>query len=258
MKKLGVFLEIFSGVGGVSRALRKRGIDTESIDVLKHADDDMLVTANQRRVLRMIRTNRVSGVWLGTPCTSLTRARHGTPGSGWPEPLRSSELPDGLPNLSDKDSQKVVDGNKLLEFSARVIKLCIRMKIPVAVENPCTSFLWWTTPFAQLYESHPPHERNFDFCSYRKPWRKRTRLWSWHLCLERVGKICSSKQGICDFTGKPHSILKGTLNGQFLSKIAEPYPAGMCAQVAHSFVETFEDQIMYGMWRAVSGITKNV
>ena len=97
MKKLGVFLEIFSGVGGVSRALRKRGIDTESIDVLKHADDDMLVTANQRRVLRMIRTNRVSGVWLGTPCTSLTRARHGTPGSGWPEPLRSSELPDGLP-----------------------------------------------------------------------------------------------------------------------------------------------------------------
>ena len=74
--------------------------------------------------------------------------------------------------------------------------------------------------------------------------------------MERVGKICSSKCGICDFTGKPHCILKGTLNGHFLSKIAEPYPAGMCAQVAHSFVETFEDQIMYGMWRAVSGSSK--
>ena len=67
MKKLGIFLEVFSGVGGVSRALRRRGIDTLSIDVLKHADDEMLVVANQRRVLRMIRTNRVSGVWLGTP-----------------------------------------------------------------------------------------------------------------------------------------------------------------------------------------------
>ena len=54
-------------------------------------------------------------------------------------------------------------------------------------------------------------------------------------------------------------ILKGTNEkGQFLSKVAEPYPAGMCAQVAKEFVQVFEDQVMFGMWKVVGGINKFV
>ena len=194
LRKLGVFLEIFAGVGGMSKAMRKQGFDTDSIDMLKCPEHDMLVPRKQRRVLIQIRTNRVAGVWLGTPCTSLTRARHGTPASGWPPPLRSAACPDGLSDLSSKDSQKVEEGNKLLEFSARVISLCVRMKIPVAVENPCASFLWWTSPFAALARRQTPHERNFDFCSWRKPWRKRTKIWSWGVTFHTLGKYAAHRK----------------------------------------------------------------
>ena len=128
----------------------------------------MLIRANQRRVLRMTRTGRISGVWLGTPCTSLTRARHGKSGKGgWSPPLRSKEFPNGLSDLNDKHPQKVFEGNTLIQCSVQVIKLCVRLKIPVAVENPCTRFFWWTSWMSELRKQHPPSARNSDLYSWK-------------------------------------------------------------------------------------------
>eukprot|EP00974_Lingulodinium_polyedra_P054433 5233819-Lingulodinium_polyedra.AAC.1 len=81
----------------------------------------MLVPKLQAAFLRRVRRGEVSGVWLGTPCTSMTRARRGKPGSGWPGPLRSAEAPDGLPLLSDRDQARVQTGNALAAFTTRVI-----------------------------------------------------------------------------------------------------------------------------------------
>ena len=60
--------------------------------------------------------------------------------------------------------------------------------------------------------------------------------------VERWGQICSSRKGICDIIGLPHRILKGVgPDGQCWSKVAEPYPAGMCIQVASEDRQVFED-----------------
>ena len=98
LRKIGTFLEVFSGVCGLSRAMRRRGLDTVSIDFLTDPNHDMLKLCNQKKLLRLIRNNRLSSVWLCTLFHSLTRARHSRPGSGWLEPLCSSACPDGLLN----------------------------------------------------------------------------------------------------------------------------------------------------------------
>ena len=129
----------------------------------------------------------------------------------------------------------MLEGNTFIQFSVQVIKLCVRLKMPVAVENACTRFLWWTSWMSALSKQHPPSARNFDFCSWKKPWRKRTKLWS------RIK--WSYKEGICDLTNKPHWVLKGVdSNGHCWSKVAEPYPKGMCTQATNEYRQIFEDQ----------------
>eukprot|EP00972_Heterocapsa_arctica_P075071 11077880-Heterocapsa_arctica.AAC.1 len=56
---------------------------------------------------------------LGTPCTSLSRARDAP---GGPPQLRSNEFPWGLSGLRPCDEQKVLVGNVLARFSCHLCR----------------------------------------------------------------------------------------------------------------------------------------
>ncbi len=77
------------------------------------------------------------GIHLGTPCSSFSRARRGTP-----PPLRDALRIMGLDGLSIKDQERVKIGNALMTFSFGVLMLCHRLLIPATLENPATSMIW--------------------------------------------------------------------------------------------------------------------
>ena len=83
----GVFLDLFSGDGEVGKHLNRLGYPVISIDVC----DDPRFDLTNRRVLNVvkgwIKSGCVLAIWLGTPCTSWSRARHGPLESAW-GPLR--------------------------------------------------------------------------------------------------------------------------------------------------------------------------
>ena len=71
----------------------------------------------------------------------------------------------------------------------------------------------------------------FDFCQWSKPWRKRIRFLSFFMDLSAAERRCTSGNGICTRTGKPHMILCGRQDGRFLTSIAEPYPSRLCSKL---------------------------
>ena len=74
-----------------------------------------------------------------------------------------------------------------------------------------------------------------EYCAFGTPWRKSTRLVGFLIdlafCRQRR---CTGRA--CRFTGEKHLVLSGTNEaGIFRTKVAEPYPAGLCRLLALAF-----------------------
>ena len=72
------------------------------------------------------------------------------------------------------------------------------------------------------------------------PWRKSTRILVWnHTGLDDVLPTCHGRH-VCSFSGVKHLGLMGKdpITKQFWTKIAEPYPQQMCADIVSSITST--------------------
>ena len=77
-----------------------------------------------------------------------------------------------------------------------------------------------------------------DFCAYKTPWRKRTRLLSGHVDpadLSRLTqRVCQGRKGFCSLQQQNHFALTGKGPGNRpWTLIAQPYPPGLCVDLAH-------------------------
>ena len=194
------------------------------------------------RVLSLIEgwiTSRaVIGVWMGTPCTSWSRARRGPPGSGWCA-IRSNDHLLGLPNLTPADQIRIRLGNATARSSSRLIRFCIRANCPIYLENPAASMLWICPYIKPLLDKPGCHHVNTDYCQFGKPWRKRTKIASWNTHeLDFIERHCTGKQGLCSRTQEPHIVLTGTdrSSGRLWTQVAEPYPRAFCTLTARHMV----------------------
>ena len=112
-----VALELFSGSGRLSEALKLLGWETREYDLSISSEHDLLRPALQRMIIASISRGEVSYVHLGPPCSSFSVAR--TP------PVRNRLHPYGVPELGEKDREKLRAGNALALFSLRVMKTCL-------------------------------------------------------------------------------------------------------------------------------------
>lgn len=249
----GFGLEIFSGSGHFSRAIRRKlkSVCAFEIDSCYGPQFDLTKPKIQKEIVKLIKSGLVQYVWLGTPCNSWSRARRND-GRG-PGPLRDDTTGlMGLPNLSEKDNIKVAIGNSLMKFSAYIFRLCVQLHIPVALENPHTSRLWLTPQLRHLLNHKYCNWGFTDFCQDGTMWRKRTRILWAHVELRQALKQCAGKNGVCSRSHQRHEQLMGSANGQFKTLLAQPYPHRLCQRLASHFAFAVMAKLSAPMWKLFS------
>ena len=205
---------------------------------------DLLNPRVEKIITGWITSGCVAGVWLGTPCSSFSRARHGPEGSAW-GPIRSVARVWGLPNLSHRDQAKIRLGNACAKFSCRVIALCNSLHVPVMLENPRTSMLWKIPPLLRLLRAPSCVMNTTDFCQHGTRWRKRTGVAAWNVGqIPSLNRRCTGRKGLCSRTGRHHIILKGTdkASGLLWTVLAEPYPPHFAAAAANALITASDQQ----------------
>ena len=250
----GIGLELFSGCGRFSRAIRKKMLHLFCVEVdIAHGPQfDLSSRRIQQEIFQLLQSKAVKYVWMGTPCNSWSRARRWD-GRG-PGPLRDDAAGLlGLPNLSGSDQRKVELGNALMRFSAKIFRMCMSLNIPVVLENPHTSRLWLAPPIRHLLHHSQTEYFATDFCQDGTPWRKRTGLLSFGLDLRYAVRRCAAAPGICSRTGLRHQHLEGIVNGQFRTLAAQPYPLGLCRRLATAFHHSCMRRCSAKIWEIIQG-----
>ena len=216
-----------------------------SIDINLGSHFDITKPHILKRIKGWIKGGCVNFVWIGTPCSSWSRARRGPPNSSWCT-IRSKQFLQGLPNLRPADQSKIDSGNKTAAISSEIISLCILLGVPCCIENPATSLLFESRYLKPKLADACCTTCKLDFCGYKARWRKRTLLAAWHFPeIQEACRLCHSSNHICSFSGKPHIILTGAdpSSGRLWTAVAEPYPKPLCTKLAgliHDRIDTVQ------------------
>ena len=72
-----------------------------------------------------------------------------------PQPLRSDDHPDGLPNLSDAERNRLDSANRSYEATASLLLRLIGWGVSVSIENPLNSLFWKTSWIENLLQQVP-------------------------------------------------------------------------------------------------------
>ena len=218
-----VFLELFAGEGGISACMEQRGIGSIRVELL--AGIDCCCPEVVKLSLGWIRSGVICAAWLGTPCSTWSRARRDINGHG----PRSKEFIYGFPGFSEVELKRFAEGNATMRVSCRLLRAMLRARIPAVLENPSASLLWSAPPLQTVLAEG--HRIVIDYCSYGTRWRKHTAFHAF--CLSSAHSLkctCRGRRGRCSFTGQKHQLLSGydSVTKQRWTKIAEPYPPQLC------------------------------
>ena len=174
------------------------------------------------------------GVLAGVPCTSFSRAVR--------NPIRSSEFPEGVPELNSANRSKVSHGNLILQGALSFFSICRRHGVPFIWENPRTSFMW-LCPRVRATERWAGVEDVFlDQCQYGSKWKKSTTLRCFNVAdPQRLHRRCQRPRGspLCSATGRPHFVLEGRdPHGVHWTSRAAAYPTELSKSLADIMQDT--------------------
>ena len=190
------------------------------------------------------------GVFLGTPCTSWSRALR--------RALRSRACPMGIASseLSAVEQSRLANGNASFLFSCRIIDLCIRCGVPVMLENPASSLMWSAPRMIQLCKKSEHQQAHFHMCQFGTRWQKATRISSWLApSLLPLCRKCNGSGGFCSRTSKPHVVLSGRApGGAHWTAIAAAYPPLLAKAIARLMVDGSQRRSLSRLWNLASGL----
>ena len=228
------FLDLYSGKRGFARSCTALGVPwVLCIDILDGPFSDLLdrkVRAKLEFLVSAMVFLHVSGAII---CASFSRAI--TPA------VRDRSFPRGLPWVRGEMKQKLMDGNSHSDWLGHIIEMCLLRCIGFWVENPDSSHLWHQSIWRKLGACDFRKCYRLDFCRFNTPWRKRTRFFT-DGNLSGVREICKG--------GHVHRVLRGrsTFHKMAWTKVAEPYPKGLCDTLAWSCC------VRYGFSENISGL----
>ena len=242
-----LFLELFGGCGRVAASAQAMGYAALSLDINASPLENHLSPVFLNKILGWISSGAIAGVWLGTPCSTWTRALR--------VPLRTEQHPDGRPDLSPDQFHKLDIGNKSFLFSLHVIRACLRHGIGAMIENPQTSLMWSSPHFHKLLNLKSSTSVVSHMCQFGAPWRKATRVQAWGVGeLWELAKKCGGPRGFCSRTLRPHLELTGRApGGKHWTSIAAAYPDAFARAAAAILVRTCENKRSLALSRRMGG-----
>ena len=185
-----ICIEIFSGSGRLTAAIRKVGIRAVAFDRTSNRTCgpvtilDLVKDEDFNFLMNYIKSEKenILLIHLAPPCGTCSAARnkrHRTleaAGYDLPVPLRSKEWPMGLPPSRGLDAAKVAGANALYERIFQIASLDIDLQLTVSIENPESSLFWDTDPIIRLMEKCYGIT-TFQSCMMGGDRDKRTKRW---------------------------------------------------------------------------------
>ena len=140
----GLFVEVFAGTGRMAKAFAQQGFQVLAVDSsapqgVPALTLDLCKAHNQKVLLDLVQSSRVTAVHLAPPCSTSSAARQIDIGPGSPQPLRDFLHPDGLSDLPFHLRHRVSLANRLYSLTADVIRACAQAGTVWSLENPQSS-----------------------------------------------------------------------------------------------------------------------
>ena len=233
-----VFLEFFCGSGGFCTEMRRKGLSgSRGIDHQAGAgvkcpviSIDLATDGGQSLAHEMLARPDVIACHFAPPCGTASAARS-IPGRNAPRPLRSSQAPDGVPDLRGLDLTRVSTANKLYSVVASLVTKCDELGILWCIENPNRSLFWATRPIVSLLRC--PHIcTRLHHCMFGSQRRKHTLLCHAIPFLQVMHVSCDGSHEHLPWGRLP--------DGGWATKSEVAYPPLMCKCLAHSFVSQLQ------------------
>ncbi|CAE7489577.1 unnamed protein product, partial [Symbiodinium natans] len=189
-------MDLFSGQGGVGRAVRHFGFNAKFWDIRFGADHDLTNKGVLQKILREIRQGRVLACMLAPVCASFGRGCDRT------KAIRTRAEPWGISanKLTAAERDSILLGNRCFVSCFRIMRELDKFKIPYILENPAYSKAWWL-PALQRHQSRPwVRFVQGDFCQFGSSWQKTTTFLCAHIPeddLHRLACTCQGPPGIC-------------------------------------------------------------
>ena len=230
-------VEVFAGKARLSRALRARGFQVLSIDHVATRGVGLLLldlscAKHQRIFNELLSQNRILYVHFAPPCGTASLARTIRMGSRHgPPPLRSLKRPMGLRRLTPTQAARVAQANALYQLTCDAILALTAKHVGWSVENPSSSLMWMTTPFARLQQQLRRLLLGFTFhtCAFQAPRKKQTAIWCSVQELLQLAKQCDGSHD--------HLPWGLTLEGTFATAEECAYNSNLCSHWAECIVQ---------------------
>ena len=210
-------LELFSGVGALSKAARQHGWEVKEVDIVNGAEFDLTRTQLQESLLDMIRSRCFTWVHLGPPCTTFSSWYLASSHSN----TRTKMNPAGLGS-----SPAEALGNQMAEFSVRAARVCLQTGTWFSIEQPRTSWMWILPSVKDLIAEPQVHFCHLVMCAYGSPHQKRTSFLTNAKWLMQASCQCSCKQLHVRLQGSVRDPETGAHTHR--TQLAAAYPEALC------------------------------
>ena len=216
------FLDLYSGECGVARTLHKiTGRWVLCFDIIYGYSQDLSSEELRKDLTFLISHRCFHGFGAAPVCRSFSVAV--TP------PIRTSSFPYGIPEVSEKVRERILDGNSTAKWLIVLVEAALKAGCHFWIENPAMSWLFRLPEFLELLERHSKRIGFWiaDYCRFGRKWRKRTKFLT-SCGIRGVKTLCKG----C----KEHLKLRGrsSYHGKSWTLVAQPYPKGVCKVIATS------------------------
>ena len=230
-------IEIFCGTSRVTACLKQYGLASSSgIDYIRSKQAaaqvviaDLCDPQGIALLHQWLAHEYVVGIFLAPPCGSASlRGRKGV--RSGPRPLRDDDHPNGRPNLTMQEKQRVSRANKLYHLTAALAEWAVAEGCLFCVENPQYSLFWattfWTTVAAKFTYTI------FHSCQYGSSRQKKTMLAHNHPAFKAINAKCAGQNS----KHKHAAWGVDSKTKKFATSEETAYPMGLAKMIANCFV----------------------
>ena len=167
-----MLFDVFGGSGQVGFQSEKLGFPALVFEISRRPSDDVCSYGFKRWISRQASEGKIGAIMCATPCSSFSVA---VSLSG--RALRSQEEPRGKNiSMTAEERSRIALGNRCLDATCFLLRLAFKFGIPMCVENPLSSYIWWDQQFNKLIQQYKANIVDVSQCACGAKWRKHTRL----------------------------------------------------------------------------------